>query len=389
MICLPSLSISAESAKEQSELYPRGNIFCFTFYSTSLNDSSYALERGATAIGPFYGNQQSIVNMSKTLNAKCVYKVHPPCMKNINLDKDALPDDETLVKEIKEIVEPLIDNTLIAMWDVVPEELRHWRKKEMHYLELITRTIRELDVEKRPIYMYEPCHRKAEDLKKSVIYQDVCAKGMYVEGCNFRTNRIWARWSMEQELKAIAEAKPSATPWITLWMARDTEEENKGLINNWCRHDAYMGLIMGGKGISIWSGYRNRKGFEHDFQAYFDGYLSVAQDLNGKLNLAPVFLYGENYKNVIMKITEGPSLLKLDYNGNHEYPPVTYTAKVYNKQVYLFMVNSAQEPVTAIFQNLPDKEKKELFTQEISPTLEKIVSVKLNPLEVKAFVFSE
>ena len=94
---------------------------------------------------------------------------------------------------------------------------------------------------------------------------------------------------MEQELGAIAAAHTNAVPWILLWMAWDANEGEEYLIEDWCRHDAYMGLIMGGKGISIWSGWRPRSGFENDFQAYFDGYLTVATDLNLGRNLVLFF----------------------------------------------------------------------------------------------------
>ena len=130
---------------------------------------------------------------------------------------------------------------------------------------------------------------------------------------------------MEQELKAIASANPAAQPWIVLWMAGDPAPGERGLIRDRCRHDAYLGLVLGGKGIQVWSGARGRRGFSKEaFQAYFDGYLSVAGELNGPLHLAPVFLFGQKRVEPSMKITAGPTSLRWSIRGTNSYPSVAW-----------------------------------------------------------------
>src|SRR5690348_6856125 len=63
----------AAAGQPSALLYPQGNRFCFTFYSTKMNDpisvltsgatttndSAYVLTNGATALGPYYGSQTS------------------------------------------------------------------------------------------------------------------------------------------------------------------------------------------------------------------------------------------------------------------------------------------------------------------------------------------
>jgi hypothetical protein len=225
-----------------------------------------------------------------------------------------------------------------------------------------------------------------------VVYQDLCAKGCYVNSVdpNYETNRIWARWSMEQELGAIAMANTSAVPWIVLWMAADPPPGDFGLITNWCRHDAYMGLIMGGKGIQVWSGWRGRTGFsDTNFQAYLDGYLTVARDLNGPLNLGPVFLGGQRRTNVTMAITAGPLTLQTIYRGaTNVYPSVTWLATALSGTNYLFAVNSGAQPVTATFGNLPRTARIDLFAGTTNATVGGAFSLTVAGLAVNAFRFA-
>ncbi len=373
-----------------NDLYPLGETFCFTFYSTREDDSVYTLQNGATAIGPYYGDQSGALQRAVDLNTKFIYKIHPACMMGNNfLDDDfVMPDDATIINDTAAAVNAVKDNLNIDMWDVVPEELRYWKSLEMHYLDLVTSTIRANDPHNRPIYMYEPNHRNAYALAKTLIYQDICAKGMYTEAVGMRDNRIWCRWSMEQELEAIASVKPSAVPWIVLWMAWDADEGQEHLIDDWCRHDAYMGLLMGGKGIEIWSGWRGRTGFSDDFDAYLDGYLSVANDLNGPLDLAPVFLHGQKLNDSAVNITSGPETLTLDYDGIHVYPSITHLSVLYDSKLYLFMINSANQSVTATIDSLPNGNWDRLFDAGIYTAAGGQLSATFSPLEVKAFCIS-
>ena len=64
-------------AGRSSELYPQGDVFCFTFYSTSEPDSAYALKNGATAIGPFYGDQARALRLAERLDTRLLYQSAP------------------------------------------------------------------------------------------------------------------------------------------------------------------------------------------------------------------------------------------------------------------------------------------------------------------------
>jgi autotransporter-associated beta strand protein len=380
-----------------SGLYPQGDAFSFTFYSTLDADSVYSLANGATALGPYYGDQSAPLSNAVSLNTKFLYKVALPSMAGLGpTDFDdpnfVWPSDQTISNETLAIIQGVRSNLNIGMWDVEPEELRCWKPKELHFLALVSSLIHSNDPYHRPLYMYEPNNRTASQLAQTVVYQDLCGKGMYVnmEDTNYETSRIWARWSMEQELGAIARGNTSAVPAIVTWMAADPPPGDYGLITNWCRHDLYMGLVMGGKAIRIWSGYRGRTGFsDANFQAYFNGYLTVARELNGPLCLAPVFLHGQPQSNVNMTVTSGPATLSTVFNGTtNVYPPITYLGTTFGGTNYLFIVNSSAQPVTACFSGLPATTRTNLFIGGTAVTPGGTFTLTVPGLTVEAFQFA-
>ncbi len=384
------------------DLYPQGDIFSFTFYSTKNSDALASLTNGATAIGPYYGSQATPLSNAVAWNTRLVYKVEPPSMaRKEHMDRDALgfiwPSDTTISNEVAAIVNAVKTNASIAIWDVEPEELRFYKPAEMNYLRVVYAAIHANDSSNRPVCMYQQNNRTAAQLSATMTNLDICLKGTYVNtitddaGVACFTNRIWARWSMQQAVDTCKLYNTNAKPWIGLWMAEDppagyTTQD----VTNWCRHDAYMGLIMGGKGIQIWSGSRGRANFSDTyFDAYLGGYLSVAKELNGPLNLAPVFLYGQPQTNVTMAITSGPKQLDLAYQkSTNSYPPVTFLAVQHEGTNYLFAVNSAEMTVTARFSGLPSAMRTDLFQSDDSRTPDGAFKVTFAPLAVKGWRFA-
>ena len=382
------------------DLYPQGTNFCFTFYSTKDPDSLHSLANGSTAIGPYYGEQSDDLANAITWDTKILYKVEPPSMAGLGPgDFDApgfvWPSDATVSNEVAAIVSAVQGNASIAIWDVEPEELRPWKPAEMHYLHVVSEAIRANDPGNRPVCMYQPNNRSADQLATTLTSLDICLKGTYVNTVNggaFLTNRIWARWSMEQTVDAVAAGHSNAVPWIGLWMAADPPPGyTTTSVTNWCRHDAYMGLIVGGKGLQIWSGFRGRTGFSDTyFDAYLGGYLTVAQDLNGAMNLAPVFLYGQTQTNATMAFTGGPATQTVVYKSTtNTYPSITYRQILHNGSNYLFLVNSAETGVDATFSGLPATRRMDLFEGTHAPTPGGSFSLTVPPLGVRAFRFDQ
>ncbi len=150
-----------------------------------------------------------------------------------------------------------------------------------------------------------------------------------------------------------------------------------------------MGLIMGGKGIEVFSGYEGRSGFsDTNFYAYLHGYLTVARDLNGPLHLAPVFLFGQKQTNVNAVINFGPATQPLAYDSMvTNYPSVAFLATAYAGTNYLFAVNSANQTVTAKFSGLPLQNRVDLFGKTTNATPAGSFEATLPAYGVEAFQF--
>lgn len=73
------------------------------------------------------------------------------------------------------------------------------------YLRIVSETIRAHDPRHRPVWMYDPNHRTREGLVATGRYLDIIGKGTYVNGAGYQDDRIWGRWSMEQETSACAD----------------------------------------------------------------------------------------------------------------------------------------------------------------------------------------
>ena len=388
------------------QLYPKGDIFSFTFYSTKVPDALYSLTNGATTIGPYYmgqyDGQAEPLSNAIAWETKLLYKVEPPSMAGAQdpatRDDPSFiwPSDTTISNEVAAIINAVKTNANIGMWDIAPEEMRYYVPEDVNYLRVVYAAIHANDPTNRPVYMYMQNNRTAAQLGVTMTNMDIMLKGTYVNsitddaGGDCATNRIWARWSMKQAVDACALYNTNAQPWIGLWMAADppagyTTQD----VTNWCRHDAYMGLIMGGKGVQIWSGFRGRAGFSDTyFDAYLNGYLSVAKDLNGSMKLAPVFLFGQVQTNLTMNITGGPATQQIKFAGvTNNYPSITYRRLLHNGTNYLFMVNSAEQSVTATFSGLPNKNRTDLFAGTNAPTPGGAFSITLPRLGVSAFRF--
>jgi len=295
---------------------------------------------------------------------------------------------------ITEQILPVVNSKKIIMWNIYPEERRWWRENEMRYLRVIYETIKKLDPYDRPVWMYEPCHRDSESMIKTLEYQDVCGKGMYVNHTGMKDTRVWAKWSMEQQLRAIKNKQRNIVSLVVPEMYCDAEPKEKHLIRKWCRHDVYTGLVKGGQGVIIWSGYRHRRGFEKHFQEYYDGYSSVAKDLNGSLELGKVFLFGQKRNDLNVQVIKGPESLAVEYGDSkkiiYKYSSISFLDIAYNTERYLFIINSSNDNVRVRIDGLPDEDVLcgDVFNcQKTMENVKQKFDVTMNPLEVKAYKF--
>ncbi len=357
----PSLDVFFKPAPDRGadlpkdELYPRGRQLMMSMYSVVSPQVERSKADGFTCIGPYYGamDKSDPIGKAKAAGVKCIYSVG----KRVKFvgDKYTMPTDEEIRAPIIEAIKKVGRHREIAVWNVTCEELRYWRKDEMHWLDVATKAIREADPLKRPIMMYDPNHRDANALAHTVKYLDFSSKGMYANMAGMKDCRVWIRWGVEQEIKAIETANPKAIPVSVLLMSRDPKDPAEDeLIDDWTRHDVYVSMVAGAKGITIWSGWKGRRGFQRTFKKFYAGYSSAAKELNGELGLAQVFLFGEPRKDIRLAVESGPATVRMEYKKVVKvYPSVSHADLAYGNARYLFLVNSADEPGTLTVSGLP------------------------------------
>lgn len=358
------------SQKTNQNIYPVGSIFPFGFYA---GQSIKSHNESVTLLGPY--SQEKNIDYAKRNGIKCVYSLGVQRGEIKDLTQIKLADIYQLIyQEVKKVVH----NSEIAWWYLLPEELRHWNVNEMKYLRTAISAIKKADHLNRPIWMYEPNHRTWKALAKTVKYLDICGKGMYTNYAKQQHNRVWVRWSIEQELKAISYSNPSAIPIAVAEMFSDPEFWQQEVIERWVRHDVYLSLVSGAKGVMVFSGWR-RPSFK-SFDAYLQAYSKISNELNGPLQLGNVFLFGEKKNDIELRVFGSSPTLTLRYRGEiYQYPSVAMINIDFGELKYLFLVNSSNDPKTISLRTSNNLAINKLFI--IFPT-QNVQELKVDPREI-------
>lgn len=389
-------------------LYPAGRKFLFTFYSVGGGiDSARPLreaevqkifsdyrKHGFEIIGPQY-------EMSpRALKDAAVHDFQ--VVQSVGLSKDEVkrskPGEEPSLEECRQQiiaqVKAVADDPKIILWDLKPEELRPWRKREIAYLAMASEAIRDADPLKRPIYHYAPGHFTAKQLQSLAPHVDILGKGMYVNYSSQKQSRIWCKWTIDQEIEAIRASDSKAIPVAVTEMFQQPEANELELIPSWVRHDVYLSMVSGAKGVIVFS-MRKRENFEA-WQAYYDAYQKVAAELLGEGGLAEAFLFGERREDLRVEITEGPETVEMtfrqaDVKEPIRYPSVHTAELVYGKKRYFVAVNSSNETVKAMVVGFPYDSAQALASDEKVPVpiAEGEFSATFAPLETKIWRISQ
>jgi hypothetical protein len=341
------------SAAMADGIYPHGDKLPFMGYS---GDPSRDLTNGFTVAGPVYGNQMPYLQRCFSNGWPVVAHIGPRItFKDDKPDKYKL-DEPSLRAQVEQQMKELAPHKEIVWWAVTPEELRPWRKEEMKYLEIVCATIRKNDPQQRPIFHYNPNHSDAKRLETFARHVDVIAKGCYVNLSGKKRDRAWVRWSVEQELAV----RPKALALVMPELIHDPEPGEEGEIRSWVRHDVYLGLASGAKGVCIFSLFK-RKEVKRTWQLWYDAYAECARELNGPRALAQVFLFGERRTDIKVDLVKGGGPATVQLGGGVEavttsdrerterqikMPSWTAAEFLHKGSRYLFLINSANSAAT-------------------------------------------
>lgn len=358
---------------------------------------------GFTMIGPQYELNHRIVKDAEAGGMKCVFTVgiddKGHAWTNFVAERNVDADLDEVRRRAMEQVASVASSDAIAWWDITPEEIRWWRPKEMAYMKTMYEAVKAADPLKRPVYMYEPGNRAAVSLAKTLVNQDICGKGVYANyASQMDTRHAWIRWSIEQELEAIKLAKrPHAIAIGIPEMFAQPPQDKVQWVGKWAHNDAYTALVAGAKGILVFS-MRIRDGFTAH-NDYYEGFASVARDLNGDMNLADVFLFGERRDDLAVTPVDPkthilmPDNFGVNLGGPVIYPAISWADIAYENSRYLIAVNGLHEPVEAKVTGLPTAGTSVLLQDLIHSPDQQTVKVgdlktRFAPLEVKVWRFS-
>lgn len=361
---------AAVPAKAKGQLaadgfFPQGRKMVFAGYS---GDPARDLAKGFTVAGPVYGDQTPYLKRCFENRWPVIAHVGPKItFKDDSPDKYKL-EPASLQQSVQKQVQELAAHKEIVWWGVHPEELRTWRRSEMDYLKIVCETIRKADPLARPIFHYNPNHRDAKGLAPIAEQVDILAKGCYVNSAGKKRDRAWVRWSVEQEVEALRVAgRPNAIPLVMPELCKNPEPEEECEIRAWVRHDVYLGLASGAKGVLIWSLFK-RPAVKRTWQLWYDAYCECAQELNGPQGLAQVFLFGKKQTTLQVRQVQGSDGARVKLGGTME-PNTTSEQERAQREVklpswtaaefespdgrWLFLVNSANAPAAFAVNGLP------------------------------------
>lgn len=355
---------TAPETQSVNALYPRGRLFPISFAS---------LETG----------------MDKETVAECIRlgvvlaKQGPKIAATVGQERDPITHQlsvaETLDEELAAKVKKLSRDEATAIWVLSPGEIERTNPQEMEYLRTASRIIHRNDPQKRPLFSYNPPGAITQALSHIAPWVDYLGKGG-------GGPRAAAGWNVERATEAIHETTAEATP-VVVPMPLDLSSPKE--VATAARHDLYLGLINGARGIITHSG-RHTPSPEAE-AAFRTACLQVARELLGPLKLGEVFLFGEVREQLEVDIVDGPSEIEWEFpeartKGNT--PAVSHLDLVYGKDRFLVLVNSAPEPVTLMVGGMPYAavNAESLFDKD--PPVEVAegeFELDLQPLEVKIY----
>ncbi|MGB1258591.1 MAG: hypothetical protein ACPG6P_00940 [Akkermansiaceae bacterium] len=351
------VSSTNQQVAANQQVYPQGKAFPFMGYSgVPARDAVF----GFSVAGPSYGKQEAPLRHAQEAGLPYPYLIS---IKMDFLSKKPLRlSEKEIHDQITKQVKAVVDNQSICWWYLGPEELRHWRKNEMDYLRIATAAIRAADPHNRPIWMYEPNHRNAASLTETGKYQDIIGKGFYCNLAGFQNSRVWIKWSMQQQTEAAAALEKAdgrkRTPLVMPELCADPKDPaHDHLIPKWTRHDVYLGLMCGGKGVAIWSLFPRRE-VSRTWQLWYDSYAHLANELTGSRKLGQVFLHGKKTNKYPLSILSGPKEIAMVKGSKNnlesrtssedemkekalKFPALTVSEYHYEGSTYVFICNSS------------------------------------------------
>jgi len=339
-----------------------------------LSNIERVAEEGFTLVGPYYHQDWQDLRYvyeaaASGLQFTFQLREHPSLVGIPLAERTAaiaLLSDADIAGYVRTQVEAIVSeplaNATVARWSVQPEELRYWDAQDLRYLQIVNDTVKlvegEHDQVNRPLWLYQPNHRTAEQLAIPGEYQDTITKGTYLTTRNPRglQRAGSAMWSFDQITSAAEtlDALPQAV--LQLYenfsdpLTGDSNEEIRRVL----RHDTYLALVRGIDSLNIFSMWENRPGLTtHNEQ--FEAYGSVAKELTGPLDLQKVFLFGEDRDDLDIHVLGSADTFAYTHTDGtqHTFPTLNTMNVALGGERYVVLVNSTESQMDVRVAGLP------------------------------------
>ena len=300
-------------------------------------------------------------------------------------------DPDEVTRQVAAQVTAAAENPKIAFWNLLPGAIRFREKREMAYLKAASRAIEHNDPLKRPIWTWLPPEANTAYLAHIAPWVGYLGKALQPPVTAQERSRIWFRWAVERAVEAIHEVDAEATP-VAVPVAPDaSSHDDAGRIATQVRHDLYLSLITGARGV-IAIAPAQPAGLPEQ-EAFRNACLRVASELSGTEKLGEAFLFGERREQIEVDVVEGPAEVELFYPEGGVRKPLAYHSVSFvdlacGKERFLVLVNSAMEPVTLMIGGMPYAAVRAETLFESHPAMdvaEGEFEAELQPLEVRIY----
>ena len=245
-----------------------------------------------------------------------------------------------------------------AVWWAAPEELRTWRGDELAELQNLHTWSRDAGADARPLFMYNPGHRTAEDMAELVPWLDIVGKGAYV--AYSQQPRAWVRHQVESTIEGISLAGASVG---SDWMAGEKTpivitgvwEEYPATATE-LYHDLFSGVVSGARAAAVFS---YAHGVKPDSLDGLAGFAEGARHLNSDDHpLGRAVLLGREMSGLAAQVTDGPTTTEPFTPSQTEmvisYPCLQLAGWEHSEGEFVVAVNSCEEALTATLMGLGD-----------------------------------
>lgn len=270
-----------------------------------------------------------------------------------------------------------------AGWWDLPEEQRYWYPEEMALVTDLSAALRAVD--DRPVYMYLPGHYGVQDIQYYVDALDLIGAGAYVEYQG--QPHAWVRWRVESEVQAIEAGGYTVQERTPLGVVGVFNDGVGGVPDGTeVLHDHLAALAAGARGLYTFSWWHAVR--DPDVGDSADALMEVATRVSGMEAVGEWILRGEDLGLLPLTITGGEMEIEVTPYGATApiaYPGVWARAWRHAGAWTVVVVNSSEEPATAVLSGLPGTRTERVYdgVEETAPAGE--LDLSLGRLEARVY----